>query len=178
MKSLTIDSNSTKWLETTGGPLLLVSLEQSKKWKGVLGPHYDLGIQVYDEVETMVIEGCPYVLLGEEAYPTTFLKAKGGGCIVRWVYGEEDQGMWSLIRQSAHQLDRSNVATTITTGPSGTLLLFDSSLTGSDLGGEFREIHLDANTTYGLNWEYIDLSSHYRILACNIIRQHSEDAKN
>lgn len=43
-------ANEIKWLESSGGPLLLASQEQSLLWKGVLGEYYDQACGVEGEI--------------------------------------------------------------------------------------------------------------------------------
>lgn len=168
MESLELKANNLHWIESTGGPLLLVSMEDANKWKGSLCPHYEEACKIKDEIEEVSVDEFSYVLLGEEAYPTTSLASGSGGCLLRWVYGDDDDGLLDSLRKSPNRLNRERTDIKIKTGPSGCLLLFDSANTKDQAKGDLLEITLHASTSYGINWDYMDLNSNYRVMVCNI----------
>lgn len=88
--------------------------------------------------------------------------------MLRWIYGESDAELVQLLKRSNYRTDRTRVDANFVTQVSGVLLVYDSALTVGKAADNLLRIHLAPNTEYGMNYDYLDLSSEFRIMVCSI----------
>lgn len=86
------------WLDTGGGPFVLMPDEVSRSWGGITSrqkpSHYDIAAGVTNYLEVIDVAGNDALVLGDAPYRTAWLPqpAQGGGYIVRvlWASDEDD----------------------------------------------------------------------------------------
>jgi hypothetical protein len=82
-----------KWIESTGGPLLLLERALLPYWHGSFGnttaaTDYDRACEIADYVGAIEVGSGIGVVLGEEPFSTTWWRSSEelrNSCIVRWV---------------------------------------------------------------------------------------------
>jgi Immunity protein 21 len=138
-----------QWVQSGGGPLIVIPVEIAHHWRGDGGlglPNGDLSM-VWDKVRDHtdygracgvedylgMLEVGPGVclVLGDEPMDTAFLPTEDGGIFVRWLHAENEGEVaqaLQVVPEDAWEpsLHRFHVG-------SGGLLLFDSACPGDDL---------------------------------------------
>jgi len=91
-----------RWLETDGGPFLLVPVSVLPSWTGYEGD-YDLVIDATEsgQLECYVIPGRNVAILGDEPLRTTILESRS--LIVQWIYSNSEDDI--LDNSSSIDLD-------------------------------------------------------------------------
>jgi len=137
------------WIESAGGPLLLLFEESLDNWGGVIdlisGPAADIRYSPggkstdYDRACSvkwyigLIDIGKEYgVVLGGEPLQTTWLpyQAASGGMVVRWVFGESESEFLNWIDTIPEAMFRADRTFNVN-GPK--LLLFDSAVAGRNV---------------------------------------------
>lgn len=133
------NGNSFVWLESTGGPLILLEDDLVGHWRGYLTrsdsgvTDYERACQISDYLGTVGVASRSGVVLGEEPYSTTWWQSRESdrGLLVRWVCAEDEgQVIDALTALSNGDWERTGVELK---NASGRLLLFDSASPGFDI---------------------------------------------
>ncbi len=92
------------WLDSTGGPLIVLSEEMLNKWAGCDGPgkastDYDRACSVQNLSGKIKVGSRSALVLSDEPLSTTWLPSNGSrqGTIVRWVYGPSKEEVEELL---------------------------------------------------------------------------------
>ena len=141
------------WIESAGGPLILLPLSDLSLWEGSRPPSagrtveanfrwndesdpatdYDRACDIKDLLGIVQVGQVEALVLGDEPLPTAWLPYKGrpGGVAVRWRYADNEQSVASRLAEIlAHEAAEPAVTLHV---PSSTLLMFDSAVAGADL---------------------------------------------
>ncbi len=86
-----------EWVESKGGPLVLLDESQLERWSGVRGGDYERACDVANEVEAVSLAGHDVLVLGDEPLRTAWVADKDGGVFVRWVYAETEQSALTAL---------------------------------------------------------------------------------
>lgn len=138
-----------KWIESNGGPLVLVAEELLGDWRGVEGAStgepdgatdYDRACAVTEYVETISCGSGRVLVFGDEPFRTSWRPRPSGGDIVRWVYSDSEQSIAAALDTGADDAALEDSGIQFATGPSGTLWLFDAARPGKDVGSEALKI--------------------------------------
>jgi len=131
--------HTLQWIESTGGPLLLIEKNLLPAWcgyrfkeEGVL-TDYERACKVLDYVGKVRIDDGYGLVLGEEPFATTWYQpnSPGIGLIVRWVCAENETAVINALYNLPDvPWEQTGVSLDLTTGD---LILFDSSLPGTDI---------------------------------------------
>ena len=137
------------WVESGGGPLVVIPVEVAHHWRGVEGfglinsdsfmlseifinyTDYDRACKVDDYLGMLEVGPGTCLVFGDEPLATTFLMAEEGAIFVRWVCAENEKD----ILQAAQVVPDDawvSCANRFHVGKGG-LLLFDSAFPGDDL---------------------------------------------
>jgi hypothetical protein len=146
-----------KWVDTTGGPLLLLPEELLPSWRGIEGwfDHTDIR-DTSDYARACRVEawlgriacgkGKGMVLAGDPGMVTWFPNGnRDGGLLVQWLWAPDEEAIVSAIgsREVADLLAGSaEEEVSFSTGPSGRLMVFDSSCSGDCLENDSLAIEL------------------------------------
>jgi hypothetical protein len=141
--------NEMQWVQSGGGPLIVIPVEIAHHWRGDGGlglPDGDLSI-VWETVRdhTDYGRGCGMddylgilevgpgrcLVLGDEPMATTFFPIEEGGVFVRWIYAENEEDVVRAVRSVPESL-WERFPQTFDVGKAG-LLLLDSACPGDDL---------------------------------------------
>lgn len=91
--------NFSKWLSSSGGPLVIMDENTAKRWTGSLGPHadYDLCCQTVDYAEKLYVRDSNVLILGDEPLQTTVATADNLILIVRWKWAESEADVQRML---------------------------------------------------------------------------------
>lgn len=136
-----------QWVDSNGGPLIVLPLEIAHYWNGVSPPpgvaipegwvwgdpdgpvcDYDRACQVDDYVGMVEVGPGVGLVLGDEPMRTAFLPSNDGGILLRWGHAEGEDELWQAVAgaddwsQTTHRLQVSQ----------GTILIIDAASAGSE----------------------------------------------
>jgi len=121
-----------KWLNSLGGPLILLPEELVGHWRGMDGGDYDRACAVDDYVGLVDVNTGTGLVLDDEPLQTCWsaLSAESG-MLVRWVHADSEASVTNALRNvpaSIWEVTRLRIRT-----ESGKFLLFDSVLSGKEV---------------------------------------------
>lgn len=134
----TANSKSLSWIESTGGPLLLLERELLPYWHGILengvtGTDYDRACRIADYVGAIEVGPGVGLILGEEPFSTTWWQSEDllNSFLVRWVCAEDEAKVRAVLSSlsSGNQWQPTDVRILV----DSELILFDSSCPGTDI---------------------------------------------
>jgi hypothetical protein len=136
MDPIATDQNSLKWLESTGGPLVLIEQAFLPYWHGYEPINtgvtdYERACKIADYLGTIKVGPGYGVVLGEEPFSTTWWQPdeNRAGLLVRWVYADNEAEVLEAVRSvSTNKWLTMDIE--IEMG-AGDLVLFDSASAGS-----------------------------------------------
>lgn len=146
-----------RWIESDGGPLLLLSSAQLTAWSGYAieleadGPSssetdYERACAVEDYLGLIAVADGQGVVLGDEPMATAWRSVSSvEGIFIRWVYGEDEGQMSEYMSHiGTVQWRPTGVSLAVAGEP---LYLFDAAWPGADvIEYEYLKISLDAGT--------------------------------
>lgn len=133
------NTDSLIWLESTGGPLILLEEDLAPYWRGYLSvsessvTDYERACEVSDYIGAIDVASRSGVVFGEQPYSTTWWQCPGldFGLIVRWVCAENEAAVHqAMTKLSNRNWERTEVGFEVRTGR---LLLFDSAAPGDNI---------------------------------------------
>ena len=155
------------WIESNGGPLLLLpeailpawsgtdvpgdrKIEATFRWQGS-GPasDYDRACDVHDYAGIIPVGKGSALVLGEEPFPTRWIATHAGGILARWIYAASDTTAEQALSQIPVDMAWKPVGTLVV--PSSPLRLIDSADTGSDLVLPSARIEVEP-ASYEVSW--------------------------
>lgn len=142
-----------KWIQSTGGPLLLMADALLPSWRGT-EQDYARACGIDDWLGVLSVGSGNALVLGDEPMQTTAWQEDNRCLLVRWSYAQDESIVVKHL-MTADQLEFSGPGTMIDFG-SRSVTLFDSSAAGSDLHDEETlRIKLPAQTCEisTLNWK-------------------------
>jgi hypothetical protein len=124
------DMSSTEWIESAGGPLVVLPASVSADWKGVAADDYDEACGVEEYLGLLTREWGHVLVLGDEPLRTAVVKRPEGPAIVRWMYAPSAEELLDAALKV--DLDAMRPVETITVGlRNGPYAIFDSGADGS-----------------------------------------------
>jgi len=132
------------WVQSGGGPLVVIAYESLGAWRGVnelpesSETDYDRARAVHGELGSIACGDGFALVLGDAPHQTTWLSGK----LVRWVYAESEQDAVSAVA-SATSIEPEPTTVRFVTGSSGRCVLFDAAEPGSDIQGDELVIELE-----------------------------------
>ncbi|MFD3658245.1 Imm21 family immunity protein [Streptomyces sp. NPDC058620] len=120
---------SSTWMETEGGPFIVVPRTALPRWSGTEGD-YDRACEVMDFVGVLALpDEAEALVLGDEPLSTAYLPE----CrvLVRWCYAESEDGVSDIIRAGIPTAEWEEGPVLSTTGE---LVLFDAAYFGTEVG--------------------------------------------
>lgn len=86
-----VDVSSTKWIESAGGPLVVVPRAVRGNWKGIDADDYKEACEVAEYLGLLTREWGPVLVLGDEPMRTAVVQRTEGQAIVRWMYAPTEE---------------------------------------------------------------------------------------
>jgi hypothetical protein len=156
-----------QWIESGGGPLVLVPQTRLDRWCGVDCrsiddmSDYDRACEVVDDVAVIRVADTEILVLGDEPFRTTWLPNKKGGLLVRWVYADREDSLSELL--SDPSISEALSASGVSFMTPGTCLLFDSAEPGDDIRGDSMALALEPGT-YAVASAIVNPSAEVRLV--------------
>lgn len=109
------------WIESAGGPLVVIPRSMSGNWKGIASDDYNQACGVENYLGLVTREWGDVLILGDEPLRTAVVARSKGPAIVRWMYApNEDRlldvavtadldGIWPVETLSVRLLDEPYV---------------------------------------------------------------------
>ena len=104
---MTDESLISKWIETSGGPLVMMEKCKMTAWTGIgdtypsppgTVSHYDLACGVDGYIGSISIEGSQAVVLGDDPMQTSWMQlCENDGIIIRWNFAESKEQVEKLV---------------------------------------------------------------------------------
>ncbi|MFG3371131.1 Imm21 family immunity protein [Streptomyces sp. NPDC048156] len=117
------------WLETEGGPFIVVPRSALVHWSGTEGD-YDRACEVMDLVGVLALaDGAEALVLGDEPLSTAYLPEYR--VLVRWCYAESEESVTDIIRVgllTAEWEEGPELST------NGAVVMFDAAYLGTEVG--------------------------------------------
>lgn len=126
----------TDWIESTGGPLVLVAASACAEWTGV-GPStvergttdYARSCAVDDEIGVLSLGKVQALVIGDEPDSTALLPAEGALFVLRWKWAPSEEALVSALVGALEHLPFEECGS-FRTEP-GRHVLFDSACPGA-----------------------------------------------
>ncbi|WP_347554685.1 Imm21 family immunity protein [Robbsia sp. KACC 23696] len=117
----------SNWLNSSGGPLVMMEERKAHLWTGVNGTtaDYEVACQSDDYASQILSHGANVLILGDEPLQTMVAIGSGVQLLVRWKWADSDAD----VRSAIEQLDlsaASPIETLAINWPSESLVIFDS----------------------------------------------------
>lgn len=93
----------SKWLSSTGGPLIVMPKNRAFLWKGIDGnpSDYNLACQTSDYAEKLELHDEKILVLGDEPLQTAIATSEKKIAILRWKWASSE----AAVRQAIESLD-------------------------------------------------------------------------
>jgi hypothetical protein len=160
-----------QWIETGGGPLILVARQHLAEWRGVArrptddASDYDRACEVTEDVAAICIGDIEVIIFGDEPFRTTWLPDEAGGLVARWVYADSEDAVAEFLSAGNFKvLGKTGVSFTTP----GDCLLFDSAEPGDDIRGYKLEVALRPGT-YAVRSALVNPSAEVRLLLHRLV---------
>ena len=133
-----------KWIDSYGGPFLLLEEQFLDKWRGVhvkdsrvLESDYDRACNIEDYVGLVSVGSDFGIVLGDEPLMTVWYSPEPNtGLIVRWVYAENEASVIaSLANRQNVEWEKTELKVQLWDGE---LVLFDAACEGIDLPDKIK----------------------------------------
>lgn len=125
-----------KYVETEGGPFVLLPKELVKRWRGVGDEDeetdYDRANEFLSSLGVLDVGDGQALVLGE-AEVTAFMAAPDGGVFVQRVYGDDDAAVVAAVEKACASGRWKTRPHTLAVTGSGKLLLFDAAYAYADV---------------------------------------------
>jgi|GEM_PF-2415667 len=91
----------SKWVNSTGGPLVALEKEFAHKWTGIQGEpsDYELACQSDAYVDMLHLHGSEVLIFGDEPLQTLVAYCETSILIVRWMWAENENDVFSEIEK-------------------------------------------------------------------------------
>lgn len=133
-----MSTSTLRWIESNGGPLLLLAEELLADWQGADGPmgqatDFERACATTRAIERIRVGRGVGLVLGDEPLSTAWLPAEsgGGGTIVRLVRAEDRAAAARAVQEAPPTASREGDSLTLPV--SGRMVLFDAAHRGTDL---------------------------------------------
>lgn len=122
-----------KWIESTGGPFILLSDALSTQWRGCEGD-YERACAIADWLGVLKVGTREALVVNDEPMPTAKFIGANYCLLVRWSCASDEQTVLRHLEHAGHLA--FPVPSVVVDFGSRFVVLFDSSESGSDVGSE------------------------------------------
>ena len=134
-----MSDNPLKWLNSTGGPLILMERQGLRSWRGSVKltenqtagdvlylSDYDRACSVEDYVGVIPVGSSQALIFNDEPLQTTWWPVdKRGGIVVRWRWAPNQEAIVDVMSKLAVEWENTGIDINY---PKGDLIIFDSAL--------------------------------------------------
>ncbi|QAT86344.1 hypothetical protein EJ065_4802 [Corallococcus coralloides] len=93
----------SEWIESLGGPFVMLPISKTKMWEGVKTKDYDEACSIYTSSAVIKRDWGDVVVLADEPLRTCVISRPEGPMVVRWRYAPDEV----LLLQTALEFDSS-----------------------------------------------------------------------
>jgi hypothetical protein len=123
-----------KWLESTGGPMVVMQVGSVAEWSGYRGPDYDLACSVDDIGIVDVDRGeRAFSVLSLSGEPMSTSWSDDLRCLVQWGWAEDEDDLFRTIRSSWNVLKWDVIGSV---DWQGVVRVFDAAIPGDELASD------------------------------------------
>jgi len=158
--------HAMQWVESKGGPLVLLEQARLSEWSGARGRDYESACTVTDEIGTVAIAGRDVLVLGDQPHRTSWLSDSHGGLLVRWVYADSERSVLGALSSLPEELFEDTGVTILVEGP---CRLVDSADPGNSAITPGVEVPISPGT-YRVETGLLDAGSEVRLLLHRLVR--------
>jgi len=116
------------WIESAGGPLILLEGRLLSDWHGIETDDYDRACGIDDYLGLLNVGSGRALVLGEEPMPTAWLSEPG--MLVRWQYADDNESVVEAIADlSKASWEETGIVLDVS---DSSLVLFDATCPGKD----------------------------------------------
>ncbi|WP_459649668.1 Imm21 family immunity protein [Kitasatospora sp. Ki12] len=123
-----------EWIDSEGGPLVLVPGTALAAWTGCAGADYDRACRVDGFTGPLDVGGAQALVLGEEPMSTAYLPEQG--LLLRWMAAESEEAVLAAVPQALRLASWEPESAWEV--PDGPVYLFDAGWTGEESAAEHR----------------------------------------
>lgn len=130
---------TTEWIESAGGPLVLLPRSKLSAWAGVEGRDYNDACEVVDYAGLLTRSWGHVIVLGDEPLRTAVICRDEGQWIVRWMFSPDEPAaiMLAMTFNPEGAIPSERLDVEVIDEP---YLLFDSASNGAEASG--LEVHV------------------------------------
>nr|WP_279637270.1 Imm21 family immunity protein [Corallococcus sicarius] len=88
------------WIESAGGPLVMMPLSVRAAWKGVRGEDYREACAVEDSLGSLARPWGDVLVLGDEPLRTAVLFRPDGPCLLRWMHAPDERRLLKVALEA------------------------------------------------------------------------------
>jgi hypothetical protein len=119
-----------EWIESAGGPLVVVPALQVGRWMGVDGVDYDEACSVADYLGKLKRSWGDVIVLNDEPLRTAVLALRDGPAIVRWIHAPDETHLISFAQNT--EPDESSLVESLEVNiADGVYAIFDGASQGA-----------------------------------------------
>ncbi|WP_255951162.1 Imm21 family immunity protein [Streptomyces odontomachi] len=132
---------STEWIESEGGPLVLLGTRQIEEWSGYQGD-YELACEVEDCVGLIELDQGrgEAIVIGGDPLPAAYMREFPA--IVQWVQAPSEAALFSGLRNLWGEIQGWSPGPEVDID--GPLFMMDAALPGVESGEEYARVDLPA----------------------------------
>ena len=166
------DDISTKWINSAGGPLILLNKQRLKNWGGIFSAITGEADPDPDATDTDYARACSMdgrgylaripvgdveaLVFSDQPMPTAWVPAEtGGGTFVRWMAAENEHELLRAVPKIPSEVFECDGEFLV---PEGKLILFDAAFAGRNVKkfpADYLSIELKPGT-YGIMTAYYE----------------------
>ena len=168
---------SFEWINSLGGPLILIPHEELVTWQGIDGSSesgkssdYERAGEVEDELGIIKCGSQQAFVLGDEPHSTAWVAQNDGGILVRWVYGETHAAVIAAVNTPSLIDTLGDTDLELDATECRRWHLFDSGAPSYDLRGERSILDFEAGR-YQIKSGYIDDGPEVRLLLHRLLKK-------
>lgn len=127
-------TNKVLWLNSEGGPLVMLPAVQADIWKGALdSDHYDLACNTEDYLSILNISNHSIIVLGDEPLPTCLLSSEEKLFIIRCYWLNDEENFYKYFEKiKTYHSNAEILEKNIIKANDTKWIVFDSAFTASD----------------------------------------------
>jgi len=136
MASKKAKERTLAFVETEGGPFILLPLEHKKSWNGAGDGDYDKAEKLVASIGVLPVGTGQALILGT-AEVTAYWQLDDGGVFIQRVFGDEDHDVIAAVEKALPEAKWKKTTVTFDPGK-GKLALFDSAYSYEDADEDER----------------------------------------
>ncbi len=127
---------ANKWIDSLGGPLVIVPCDRKHLWGGIIRPKvpisdYDKACAIDDYIDVIMSDAGPVLVLGGEPFSTTWRPSLHGILLICWIFADSHEEVENTIASAEFGSEVADSGLVFTA--SGPCRIFDATEPGDDI---------------------------------------------